>query len=90
MSLTTKQLQARARLTYASRMPVSHLPTCFAHSATLAFSKPAPVMGQATRIPRPSLASDLFALGVTMSQAFGTYDSIACSAGIGRNLSARA
>jgi hypothetical protein len=65
----------------------------------IASRKPAladPVLADIDALPivsptrKPSVASDLFALGVSASRAFGTYDSIHCAPMVGRNLSAQA
>ncbi len=91
MSLSIKQLQARSRATYAPESLYSQdvlTMRCLVarHRATRQLT--------VTRIPllshTSSLASDLFALGVSASQAFGSYDAIVCQPAIGRNLSAQA
>ncbi len=87
MSLSIKALQARARATYASHMPVSHLPDCYAQRATLRLDrKPAvhtPLVSPLTR--------DMFAVVYAgIPSAMALYDRIECAPSVGRNLSARA
>ncbi len=99
MSLSIKSLQARSRATHASYLPsaIDYCAPSFLLSvhtnpkAHLVIPSRAP-MGQAVRIDRPmsALASDLFALGVSASQAFASYDRIECAPSVGVNLLARA
>ncbi len=93
MSLSIKQLQARSRATYAqpSRYAIDVLETralVVMHRETRTLN---PIARKPLVLSRMStLASDLFALGVSSSRAFGSYDAIVCQPTIGRNLSARA
>ncbi len=103
MPLTIKTLQARSRASHSAlainTQELLACPSVIAKRQALRpFGRPfAPVLrltplplARRVTMPDTSLASDLFALGIVASRTYGTYDSIACSPGIGRNLSAKA
>ncbi len=91
MSLSIKQLQARARATYASTMP-----SVYTGLLCLSVRSRKPALVTPTRAPMSPLGSMLFGmcadalLPMPPSAYIGSYDSIRLAPNVGRNLSARA